>query len=125
MSEVRTHEYEDTTMNKGRRVKRYKRTRDKDSKIKVILKSTRRKKDMSARVCCKFKHKSKLVSEVRRHENDDTTTNKGVRVKRYTRIREHTRTNTIIRAQEYNGERTQGFENNSTNSKVQVKHKKK
>ena len=38
---------------------------------------------MSARARYKFKRKRKLVSEVRRHEYEDTTTNKGVRVKEY------------------------------------------
>ena len=58
---------------------------------------------MSARARYKFKRTSKLVSEVRRHEYEDTRMNKGVRVKRY------------------KGERRQGLENKSTSSKVQVK----
>ena len=45
------------------------------------------RKDMSARARCKFKRKSKLVSEVRRQEYEDTTMNKGVRVKKYRRTR--------------------------------------
>ena len=78
--QIKEYEREDTGTITRVRVKKYHQYID-------IKRRHNNEQDTSARAKCKFKRKSKLVSEVRRQEYEDTTMNKGVRVKKYRRTR--------------------------------------
>ena len=76
--QIKEYEREDTGTITRVRVKKYHQYID-------IKRRHNNEQDTSARAKCKFKRKSKLVSEVRRQEYENTTTNEGERVKRYKR----------------------------------------